>query len=216
MTEKEKAKAGYLYNANYDSEIVNEIEKCTDLCYEYNQIKPSDEENKNRLLKQIIGNLGENAKVTAPFWCDFGYNLYIGDFFYSNHNLVITDGAKVEIGDHVFIAPNVCITTAEHAIDAEQRNAGLEVANHPLVAEERNQGLEQARPITIGDNVWIGAGTVILGGAEIGDNSVIGAGSVVKKDIPPNVIAVGVPCRPIRQITEEDKKRYPQYPKDNI
>ena len=129
MTEKEKAKAGYLYNANYDSEIVNEIEKCTDLCYEYNQIKPSDEENKNRLLKQIIGNLGENAKVTAPFWCDFGYNLYIGDFFYSNHNLVITDGAKVEIGDHVFIAPNVCITTAEHAIDAEQRNAGLEVAN---------------------------------------------------------------------------------------
>ena len=94
----------------------------------------------------------------------------------------------------------MCITTAEHAIDAEQRNAGLEVA----------------KPIKIGNNVWIGAGTVILGGAEIGDNSVIGAGSVVKKDIPPNVIAFGVPCRPIRQITEEDKKRYPQYPKDNI
>lgn len=200
MTEKEKAKAGYLYNANYDSEIVNEIEKCTDLCYEYNQLKPSDEENKNRLLKQIIGNLGENARVTAPFWCDFGYNLYIGDFFYSNHNLVITDGARVEIGDHVFIAPNVCITTAEHAIDPEQRNAGLEVA----------------KPIKIGNNVWIGAGAVILGGAKIGDNSVIGAGSVVKKDIPPNVIAVGVPCKPIRQITEEDKKRYPQYLGNNI
>ena len=109
--------------------------------------------------------------------------------------MIITDGAKVTFGDNVFIAPNCCFTTAEHAIDPEQRKAGIEIA----------------KPITIGNNVWIGAGSTVLAGVTIGDNTVIGAGSVVKKSIPANVIAVGVPCKVLREITEEDKYRYPMF-----
>ena len=130
-----------------------------------------------------------------PFWCDYGYNITVGDFFYANHNLVITDGARVTLGDHVFIAPNCCITTAEHAIDPEQRKAGMEIA----------------KPVTVGNNVWIGAGTTVLAGVTIGDNTVIGAGSVVTKSLPDNVVAVGVPCRVLRPITPEDRCRYPLY-----
>lgn len=195
MTEKEKAAAGYLYNANYDKEILSEISRCNDLCYEFNKIKPSDRTAQNALLNKILGKTGNNITVNAPFWCDYGYNTSVGDYFFANHNCQILDGAKVTFGDYVFVAPNCCFTTAEHAIDAEQRNEGLEVA----------------LPIVVGNNVWIGAGCVILGGVTIGDNTVIGAGSVVTKDVPANVIAVGVPCRMQRQITEKDKERYPRY-----
>ena len=114
-------------------------------------------------------------------------------YFYANHNLIITDGAPVTFGDHVFVAPNCCFTTAEHAVDPEQRKAGMEVA----------------KPIAVGNNVWIGAQATILAGVTIGDNSIIGAGSVVTRSIPANVVAVGVPCRVVREITEEDKYRYP-------
>ena len=117
----------------------------------------------------------------------------MGDYFYSNHNMIITDGAKVTFGDHVFIAPNCCFTTANHALDPEQRKAGIEVA----------------LPITIGNNVWIGTGSTILAGVEIGDNTIIGAGSIVTKSIPGNVIAFGVPCNAMRKLTPEDKFRYP-------
>ena len=139
--------------------------------------------------------MGKDVIITPPFWCDYGYNITLGDYFYSNHNMIITDGAKVTFGDNVFVAPNCCFTTAEHSIDPEQRKAGIEVA----------------KPITIGNNVWIGAGSTIVAGVTIGDNTVIGAGSVVKKSIPENVIAIGVPCKVLRTITEEDKHRYPIY-----
>ena len=139
--------------------------------------------------------MGENVIFTPPFWCDYGYHIFVGDYFYSNHNLIINDGVRVSFGDHVFIAPNCCFTTAEHPVDPEQRKAGLEIA----------------RPITVGSNVWIGAGTTVLAGVTIGDNSVIGAGSVVSRSIPGNVVAVGVPCRVMREISEEDKYRYPLY-----
>ncbi len=195
MTEKEKAQAGYLYNANYDKEILDEINKCNDLCYEFNQLKPSEREAQAKLLARILGKVGENICVNAPFWCDYGSNTTVGDYFFANHNCQILDGGKVTFGDHVFIAPNCLFTTAEHALDVKQRNEGLEVA----------------LPITIGNNVWIGAGVIVLGGVTIGDNTVIGAGSVVTQDIPSNVIAVGVPCRVQREITDEDKKRYPMY-----
>lgn len=195
MTEKEKALAGYLYNANYDEEILSEISRCNDLCYEFNKIKPSERLAQSKLLNQILGHMGNNVIINAPFWCDYGYNTSVGDYFFANRNCQILDGGKVTFGDHVFIAPNCCFTTAEHALDAEQRNQGLEVA----------------LPISVGNNVWIGAGSIILGGVTIGDNTVIGAGSVVTKDIPANVIAVGAPCRVMRKITEKDKKRYPQY-----
>lgn len=138
--------------------------------------------------------MGKQTVITPPFWCDYGYNITVGDYFYSNHNLVITDGAKVTFGDHVFIAPNCCFTTAEHAIDSEMRKRGVEIA----------------KPITIGNNVWIGAGSTVLAGVTIGDNAVIGAGSVVTKNIPANVVAVGVPCKVMRKIIEEDKTRYPE------
>lgn len=193
MTEKEKRALGVLYNANYDEEIINEINYCNDLCHEFNRIKPSDRQAQTEILKKIFGKMGENVTVNTPFWCDYGYNTTVGDYFFANHNCHILDGAKVTFGDHVFIAPNCTFTTAEHAIDAKQRNAGLEVAF----------------PITVGNNVWIGANVTVLAGVTIGDNVVIGAGSVVTKDIPSDVIAVGVPCKVLRKITEDDKNRYP-------
>jgi len=192
MTEKEKRDAGLLYNANYDREILEEVARCNDLCHEFNQIRPSDREAQQRIIKKIFAKIGCSPIVNTPFWCDFGYNTTAGDYFFANHNCQILDGAKVTFGDYVFIAPNCTFTTAEHALDVEQRNEGLEVA----------------LPITIGNNVWIGAGTTVLGGVTIGDNTVIGAGSVVTKDIPSGVIAVGVPCRVMRKITEEDKNKY--------
>lgn len=195
MTEKEKAAAGYLYNPNYDKELLEEISKCNDLCHEFNQIKPSDRGAQTEILKKIFGKMGECVTVNTPFWCDYGYNTTVGNCFFANHGCQILDGGKVTFGDYVFIAPNCIFTTAEHALDAEQRNEGLEVA----------------LPITIGNNVWIGAGTIVLGGVTIGDNTVIGAGSVVTKDIPSNVIAVGTPCRVLREITDADKEHYPRY-----
>ena len=157
------------------------------------QIRPSDRESQEKALKKILGKMGKNIIVNAPFWCDYGYNTSVGDYFFANHNCQILDGGKVTFGNHVFIAPNCLFTTAEHALDVEQRNEGLEVA----------------LPINIGNNVWIGAGTIVLGGVTIGDNTVIGAGSVVTKSIPSDVIAVGVSCKVLRKITEEDKYRYP-------
>ncbi len=179
----------------YNPEFEAEIKKGKDKCYKYNQLNPNDRDEQNKILSDLLGKMGENVIITPPFWCDYGYNISVGDYFYSNHNLVITDGAKVTFGSNVFIAPNCCFTTAEHSIDPEQRKAGIEIA----------------KPITIGNNVWIGAGSTILAGVEIGDNTVIGAGSVVTKSIPSNVVAVGVPCKVKRKITEEDKYRYPMY-----
>lgn len=179
----------------YNTEFEKEISKCKSVCYKYNQLSPNDRDEQQKILKELLGKMGENVIITPPFWCDYGYNISVGDYFYSNHNLIITDGAKVTFGDNVFIAPNCCFTTAEHALDPEMRKAGIEIA----------------KPITIGNNVWIGAGSTILAGVTIGDNSVIGAGSVVKKSIPANVVAVGVPCKVLREITEDDKYTYPMF-----
>ena len=139
-----------------------------------------------------MGKTGQRFCITAPFWCDYGCNIEIGENFYTNHNCVILDGAKVTFGDNVFVAPNCTFSTA----------------GHPLDAEQRNQGLEYAYPITVGDNVWFGASVTVLPGVTIGSNVVIGAGSVVNRDIPDGVVAVGNPCRVLRKITEEDKKKY--------
>lgn len=179
------------YNPLFDAVI----EKAKALCFEYNQLSPNEKDAQRVILNKLLGKMGKEVIVTPPFWCDYGYNISVGDYFYSNHNLIITDGAKVTFGDHVFIAPNCCFTTAEHAIDPEMRKAGMEVA----------------KPITVGSNVWIGAGSTILAGVTIGSGSVIGAGSVVKKSIPENVVAVGVPCKVLRPITEADKYRYPLF-----
>ena len=179
------------YNPAYEEEIKRAKEKC----YKYNQLSPNDREAQHAILKELLGALGKEVYITPPFWCDYGYNITVGDYFYSNHGLIVTDGASVEFGDNVFVAPNCCFTTAEHAIDPEMRRAGVEIA----------------KPIKIGNNVWIGAGCTVLAGVEIGDNSVIGAGSVVNRSIPANVVAVGVPCRVLRDITEKDKTTYPKH-----
>ncbi len=193
MTEWEKAQAGFMYDANYDKEIVEARTRCADLCYAFNQCLPSDTEKQDQLLHQILGQIKGKPVVTAPFYCDYGFNISVGENFYTNHNCTILDGAKVEFGDNVFIAPNCVISTAGHAIDGEQRAKGLEIA----------------RPIKIGSNVWLGANVSVLPGVTIGDNTVIGAGSVVNKDIPAGVVAAGNPCRVLREITEEDRHRYP-------
>lgn len=192
MTEKEKAQKGYLYNAVNDTALVEERIKCKDLCFQYNGLRPSMKEARTTLMKEIMGKTKGAFFIEQPFWCDYGYNIEIGENFFANHNCIILDGAKVTFGDNVFIAPN----------------CGFYTAGHPIDSEQRNQGLEYAYPITVGNNVWIGAHVLILPGVTIGDEVVIGAGSVVNKDIPAGVIVAGNPCKVLREITENDKEKY--------
>lgn len=189
MTEKEKAAAGRIYDANYDEQLVQERLESKCLCYDYNRTHPAAQEERKTIIKKLLGKTGESFIIEPPFFCDYGYNIEIGGNFYANHNCIILDGAKVTFGDNVFIAPD----------------CGFYTAGHPLNAEQRAQGLEYAYPIRIGNNVWIGGHTTVLPGVTIGDNTVIGAGSVVTKDIPAGVVAVGNPCRVIRPITEKDR-----------
>ncbi|MDU4961979.1 MAG: sugar O-acetyltransferase [Sporomusaceae bacterium] len=192
MTEKEKAQKGYLYDANNDAALIAERTACQDLCFAYNQLRPSMLTERIGLMKQILGRIKGKFVIEQPFWCDYGYNIEIGDNFYANHNCTILDGARVSFGDQVFIAPN----------------CGFYTAGHPLDHEQRNQGLEYAYPIRVGNHVWIGAHSIVLPGVTIADGVVIGAGSVVNKDIPAGVIAAGNPCKVIRSVTGQDRKRY--------
>lgn len=191
-TEKMKARAGRLYDANYDAELLKEREACADMTYELNRLRPSQEEERKAILRKLLGKTQKEFTIVSPFFCDYGYNIEIGDHFFMNMDCVILDGAKVTFGDHVYVAPH----------------CGFYTAGHPLDVTQRNQGLEYAYPITIGNNVWIGAHVCVLPGVSIGDNTVIGAGSVVTKDIPAHVLAAGNPCRVLREITEKDKEKY--------
>ena len=193
MSEKPIVPTNCFFQGCYNPAYEEQIRIGKDKCHSYNQLSPNDKEEQTAILAELLGKMGKEVIFVPPFWCDYGYNITVGDYFYSNHNMIITDGAKVTFGDHVFIAPNCCFTTANQALDPERRKAGIEVA----------------LPITIGNNVWIGTGSTILAGVEIGDNTIIGAGSVVTKSIPGNVIAFGVPCNVIRKLTPEDKFRYP-------
>ncbi len=190
MTEKEKMLSQKLYNSS-GKELFDERCNVKDLCFKLNNTKPSKKAKIAKIAKKILGKTGKNIEIVAPFWVDYGYNTEVGENFFSNHNLVILDCGKVKIGNNVFIAPNCGIYTVGHPIDSVRRNSGL----------------EYAYPITIGNDVWIGAGTQILPGVTIGNNVVIGSGSVVVKDIPDNSVAVGNPCKVIRAITDEDKNR---------
>ena len=193
MDEWEKGQNGYLYDANNDPAIMEKHLNCLHACFELNNLSPFKKREREEMLRKIIGEIGPGFDILSPFFCDFGENIHIGSNFYANHNLSILDGGRVTIGDSVFIAPNVVITTAGHAIDPEQRDQGMEIA----------------LPITIGSHVWLGANVCILPGVTIGNNVIIGAGSVVTKEIPSNVIAVGNPCTILREITEADKQKYP-------
>lgn len=187
-TEKEKMLAGELYDANYNRELIAERKRCKDLCHEYNMTVPSQTGKREELMRRLLGRTGGRFLIEQPFYCDYGYNIEIGEDFYANVNCVILDGAKVTFGRNVFIAPN----------------CGFYTAGHPLDIARRNSGLEYARPITVGNDVWIGANVAVLPGVTIGDGCVIGAGSVVTRDIPAHSLAVGNPCRVIRRIGDED------------
>jgi acetyltransferase-like isoleucine patch superfamily enzyme len=183
-TEKEKMLNGELYRV--DEELTKERNQAQQLTFEYNQTSPIEIDKRRKILEELLGNIGENVTIEAGFRCDYGKNISIGNNVFINFNLIALDCNKITIGDDVMIAPNVGIYTATHTVSPEIRK----------------QALEYAKPITVCNGVWIGGGVSILPGITIGENSVIGAGSVVTKDIPPNVVACGNPCKVVKEIDE--------------
>ncbi len=189
--QKKKMLSGKPYIA-FDKELLQERQYAKGLIYNFNLLHPEEIEKRNGIIKKLFGKVKGTFFIEPPFRCDYGYNIEIGDNFYSNYNLIILDCARVIFGDNVMIGPNV----------------GIYTAGHPLDHEIRNTLYEFALPITIGDNVWIGGNVVINPNIKIGNNSVIGSGSVVTKNIPDNVIAAGNPCRVLRELTADDKIYY--------
>ena len=184
MTEKEKMLAGEVYDAT-DPELIGELMATREVLYEYNTLRPSECKRMKEILKGLLGHVGDNNfLINQPFRCDYGKQISIGKRFFANFNFVVLDEAHVTIGDDCFIGPNVSIYTACHSTD-------------PV---ERNSRREWAKPVIIGNNVWIGGSVTILPGVTIGDNVTIGAGSVVTRDIPSNSVAVGNPCKVIKDI----------------
>ncbi len=183
MTEKEKMLAGEVYQAT-DPQLIEELNRVKDLCWEYNQMRPTRIKERNAMLRRMLGRADEDTFINQPFLCDYGKNIHVGKRFFANFNFTVLDEAPVTIGDDCFIGPNVGIYTACHSTD-------------PM---ERNTRREWARPVTIGNNVWIGGGSHILPGVTIGDNVTIGAGSVVVKSIPSDSIAVGNPAHVVKKI----------------
>ena len=191
MNQKERMLAGLPYKAWLDGLSEERMENKLKV-HEYNLLSPDEKDKIEQLIKNILGKTGENIVVEQPFHCDYGKNIEVGNNFFANYNLTILDVGKVIIGKNAQFAPNVSLYTA----------------GHPLHPDSRNSGYEYGIGITIGDNVWLGGNVVVNPGVHIGNNVVIGSGSVVTKDIPDNVIAVGNPCKVIREITEEDRKYY--------
>ncbi|MBW9154771.1 maltose acetyltransferase domain-containing protein [Clostridium estertheticum] len=191
MTIREKMKNGMLY-LDVGEGLDEERIRCKELLYDYNNTRPNEEIERKDLLKKLLGDMGEDIWIEPPVHMAYGTNVHIGNHFYANFNLVIVDDIDVYIGEHVMIAPNVTITPTGHPVDPNLRRTGTQFSI----------------PVRIGNDVWIGSNVVILPGITIGDNSVIGAGSVVTHDIPENVIAVGNPCRVLRDINERDKEYY--------
>ena len=184
MTEKEKMLAGEVYSA-IDPQLLEELKVAREKIFEYNALRPSETDKMKKIIKDLFGHVGDNNfLINQPFHCDYGRQISIGQRFFANFNFTVLDEARVTIGDDCFIGPNVSIYTACHSTD-------------PV---ERNTRQEWAKPVTIGNNVWIGGSVTILPGVTIGDNVTIGAGSVVTKDIPSNSVAVGNPCKVIKHL----------------
>lgn len=188
MTEKEKMISGRLYRDS-DPELLAGRARARILTERFNATREEDKAQREPILRELLGGVGERIYIEPTFHCDYGSNIFIGDGFYANYDCIILDVAPVHIGTHVFFAPRVGVYTAGHPIDA-----GI-----------RAEGLEYGKAITIGDDVWVGGNVVINPGVTIGSDVVIGSGSVVTKDIPSHVVAAGNPCRVIRPITEEDR-----------
>lgn len=183
MTEKEKMLAGEIYDA-CNPELLNELNAVKVLCQQYNNLLPTDFAARNKMLQQMLGQADADTFINQPFYCDYGKQIRVGKRFFANFCLTVLDEALVTFGDDCFVGPNVSIYTACHS-------------TNPV---ERNTRQEWAKPVTIGNNVWIGGSVTILAGVTIGDNCTIGAGSVVTRDIPANSVAVGNPARVVKQV----------------
>lgn len=188
MSEKQKMLNGEIYNA-YDEDLILLRNKARHLTKLYNHTDPEETEKRINILKKLFGKIGGNFELEPPFYCDYGTNIEIGENFYANFNFLVLDDGLVKIGDDVLIAPNVSIFTATHLID-------------PTL---RPKNADYTKAVTIGNNVWIGGGSIINPGVTIGDNSVIGSGSVVTKNVPANVVAAGNPCKIIKYIDKKNK-----------
>lgn len=191
MTEEEKALAGMLYVAKEEN-LQKERIRSQELSFEYNNLRPSQEKEREEIIRREMKKTGKNFRIEEPFHCDFWGRVTLGENFFANYNFIILAGNEVVFGDDVMIGPNCGIYAAGHAYDRKRRT----------------QGLEYALPVYIGSEVWIGGHVSIVSGVTIGDGSIIGAGSVVVSDIPANVIAAGNPCKVIRKISSEDDKKF--------
>ena len=190
MNNRERQMSGKLYDPYQNTTF----EKARSACKKFNASEFWRDSSAFEELKQIFKSVGEDVTLTAPFYCDHGAQISFGNHFYANTGLTILDEHDVTFGDHVFLGPHVSIYTA----------------CHPISAEVRNTGLEFAKPVTIGNNVWIGGNVVINPGVTIGNNTVIGSGSVVTKNLPDHVVAAGNPCRVIREIIADEEAFWKQ------
>lgn len=192
MTMKEKMHSGDIYFPG-DEEIMKEQLLCLDRLYDFNMTRPTEMEKREKLLKEMFAEVGEGCYIEPPFHANFGgKHVHFGKNVYANFNLTIVDDTHVYVGDYTMFGPNVTIATA----------------GHPILPELRQKGMQYNFPVHIGKNCWIGAGVSIVPGITIGDNVVIGAGSIVTKDLPSNVVAVGNPCKVLREVNEHDREYY--------
>lgn len=175
-----------------DQTLAEQQLQCLEVLYDFNQTRPKEQAKRNDLMQQIFAEVGDNCYIEPPLHANWGIHTHLGDNVYANFNLTLVDDTHIYIGDDVMLGPNVTLATAGHPIDPDIRK----------------QATQFNIPIIIGSNVWIGANTVVLPGVTIGDNTVIGAGSIVTKDIPANVVALGSPCRVLREINDHDKIYY--------
>lgn len=176
-----------------DPEILKQQNHYLDLLYDFNQTRPTELDRRQALLKELFGDIGEDCYIEPPFHANWGgHHVHFGNHIYANFNFTAVDDTHIYIGDHTMIGPNVTIATA----------------GHPILPELREKEYQYNLPVHIGKNCWLGAGVIILPGITLGDNVVVGAGSVVTKDLPDNVIAVGNPCKVLREVSERDRKMY--------
>ncbi len=192
MAMKDKLHTGQLYLPG-DPEIMEDQIKRLDRLYEFNHTRPSEQEKRQAMMKEMFAQVGENCYIESPFYSNMGGgHVHLGNGVYMNFGCTLVDDTHIYIGDHTMFGPNVVVATA----------------GHPILPELRQQAYQYNAPVHIGNNCWLGAGVIILPGVTIGDNTVIGAGSVVTKDIPSNVVAVGNPCKVLREINNRDREYY--------
>ena len=192
MEQRDNMHNGKLYDPNDDS-VMEEQMVCLDRLYDFNQTRPSEMDKRNAIMKEMMGDVGKDCYIEPPFHANWGgKHVHFGDGVYANFGLTCVDDTHIYVGSHTLFGPNVILATA----------------GHPMMPELRKHGIQYNMPIHIGENCWLGAGVIVVPGVTIGDNVVIGASSVVTKDIPSNSVAMGTPCRVVRQINDHDKEYY--------